>query len=33
LFRKQGDMLYVGITLLVLGMLLVAIFGIGPTEA
>ena len=33
LFFRHGDMLYLGVTLLVLGMLLAAIFWIGPMEA
>jgi uncharacterized membrane protein len=33
LFLRERDMLYVGITALVLAMLLVAIFVIGPVEA
>jgi uncharacterized membrane protein len=33
LFLRERDMLYVGITLLVLGMLLLALFVIGPLEA
>ena len=33
LFFREKDMLYVGVTLLVLGMLLFAIFVIGPLEA
>ena len=33
LFLRERDMLYVGVTVLVLGMLLVAIFVIGPAEA
>ena len=33
LFLREKDMLYVGITALVLAMLLVAIFVIGPVEA
>ncbi len=33
LFLRESDMLYVGVTLLVLGMLLFAIFVVGPLEA
>lgn len=33
LFREERDTLYVGVTLLVLGMLLVAMFVVGPAEA
>ena len=33
LFLREKDMLYVGVTLLVLGMLLLAIFVLGPLEA
>jgi uncharacterized membrane protein len=33
LFLRERDMLYVGVTLLVLSMLLVALFVIGPLEA
>ena len=33
LFLKEGDRLYVGVTLLVLGMLLLAILVVGPFEA
>ncbi len=33
LFLRERDMLYVGITLLVLGMLLFALFVVGPSEA
>jgi uncharacterized membrane protein len=33
LFLNERDLLYVGVTLLVLGMLLAAIFVIGPMEA
>jgi len=33
LFLRERDMLYVGVTLLVLGMLLFAIFVLGPLEA
>jgi len=33
LFLRDGDFLYVGITMIVLGTLLVAIFVVGPTQA
>ena len=33
LFLSERDMLYVGVTLLVLGMLLLALFVLGPLEA
>jgi len=33
LFLRERDMLYVGVTLLVLGMLLLALFVVGPLEA
>jgi uncharacterized membrane protein len=33
LFLRERDMLYVGITLLVLGMLLLGLFVVGPLEA
>ncbi|HVB95445.1 MAG TPA: DUF1634 domain-containing protein [Nitrososphaerales archaeon] len=33
LFLRERDMLYVGVTLLVLGMLLFALFVVGPLEA
>jgi uncharacterized membrane protein len=33
LFLRERDMLYVGITLLVLGMLLLGVFVVGPLEA